>query len=340
LSLVIDERTYTKIVQVATTGGAPKDLGKTNRLVVGEIGLPDKSGRFLAVASATTTLPAAPSIVDLDKAMVLSIAEPNPQVSGWTLGRTEVVKWKNAEGIEIEGLLLTSSHAQAGRASPLVVMPHGGPDAASQESFAGWAQYFGARGYSVFMPNYRGSTAYGRAFYAANRGRLGEIEFKDIESGVDSLIAAGKVDASRMYYGSWSWGGYLTAWTIANTKRYRAAMVGAGITDVVAQYVMSDINHGAAAQWEFKGNPWKNLEQFDKSNPMRILSRVVTPTLVAHGDDDERVPAMQGLLVYRALSDVGCEVKLLRYPREPHGFKEPAHTAHLLAHWAAWYDMH
>jgi len=340
LSLVIAERTYTKIVQVGANGGVPKDLGKTNRVILGGIGEPDKSGNFLAVISGTTTETSAPSVVEIDKASVRVASQPNPQAASWTLGKTEVVKWKNAEGIEIEGLFVTSPHVQTGKASPLIVMPHGGPDAVSQESYAGWPQYFAARGYSVFSPNYRGSTAYGKAFYTANRGRLGEIEFKDIESGVDSLIAAGKVDANRMYYGSWSWGGYLTAWTIANTKRYRAAMVGAGVTDVVAQYVASDINHGAAALWEFTGNPWKNLDRFDNSNPMRILSRVTTPTLVAHGDEDARVPAMQGMLVYRALSDIGCEVKLLRYPREPHGFREPAHQAHLVANWAAWFDAH
>lgn len=340
LSLVVAERTYTKIVQIPAGGGAPKDLGRTNRILGGEVGAPDSSGRFLAILSSTSTEPVAPSVLEIDKNSVKPVVQPNPQVSGWALGKTEVVKWKNPDGIEIEGLFVASPHVAAGKPSPLVVMPHGGPDAATQESFAGWAQYFGARGYSVFMPNYQGSTAYGHGFYAANRGRLGEIEYKDIESGVDSLIAAGKVDAARMYYGSWSWGGFLTAWTIGNTKRYRAAMVGAGVTDVVIQYVTSDINHGQAALWEFKGNPWKNLDQFDKQNPMRLMSRVSTPTLVAHGDNDERVPAMQGMLVYRALSDMGCEVKLLRYPREPHGFREPAHSAHLVANWAAWFDAH
>lgn len=340
LSLFVAERTYTKILQVPAAGGAPKDLGRTNRLILGEIGAPDTSGQFLAVISSTKTETATPSVVEIDKASVRVASQPNPHSASWTLGKTEVVKWKNAEGNEIEGIFVTSSHVPAGTASPLVVMPHGGPDGVSQESFAGWPQYFSARGYSVFLPNYRGSIAYGKGFYAANRGRLGEIEYKDIESGVDSLIAAGKVDAKRMYYGSWSWGGYLTAWTIGNTKRYRAAMVGAGVTDVVAQYVTSDINHGGAALWEFTGNPWKNLDRFDQSNPMRILSRVTTPTLVAHGEEDARVPPMQGMLVYRALSDLGCEVKLLRYPREPHGFREPAHMAHLVAHWAAWFDAH
>lgn len=340
LSLWVDERTYTKIVQFPAIGGAANDLGKTNRVLVGDMNAPDTSGRFLAVISSTPTEPAAPSILEIDKASVRPVAQPNPQVAGWILGKMEIVKWKNGEGNDVEGIFVTSPHVPAGKLSPLVVMPHGGPDAASQEWFASWAHYFAARGYSVFMPNYRGSTAYGHAFYAANRGRLGEIEFKDIESGVDSLIASRKVDASRLYYGGWSWGGYLTAWTIGNTKRYRAAMAGAAVTDVVANYVTSDINRGQAALWEFKGNPWKNLEQFDKQNPMRFLSHAVTPTLVAHGDNDARVPALQGLLVYRALSDMGVEVKLLKYPREPHGFREPAHTLHLLSNWAAWFDTH
>jgi dipeptidyl aminopeptidase/acylaminoacyl peptidase len=340
LFLTIDERTYTKIVQIPAAGGAPKDLGRTNRIVFGEIGSPDTSGRFLSVISATTTDSGVPSILEIEKASARPVAQTNPQVLGWKLSKPEIVKWKNNEGTDLEGLFVPTSHVPTGQPSPLVVMPHGGPDAASQESFSAWGQYFAARGYSVFMPNYRGSTAYGHAFYAANRGRLGEIEFKDIESGVDSLIAAGKVDASRLYYGGWSWGGYLTAWTIGSTKRYRAAMVGAGVTEVVGQYVLSDINHGQSSLWEFKGNPWKNLDTFDKSNPMRLMSHVVTPTLVAHGDNDARVPAFQGLLVYRALSDLGIEVKLLKYPREPHGLREPAHMAHLLANWAAWFDAH
>lgn len=340
LSMVISERTYTKVVQVPITAGAPKDLGKINRVIIGDMGGTDKSGRFVAVTSGTTMEPFAPGILDIDKAAVRVIAQPNPQTSTWAVAKSEIVHWKNTEGNELEGIFYTSPHAQAGRPAPLVVMPHGGPDGVSQEGFAAWAQYFGARGYSVFLPNYRGGTAYGRAFYTANRGRLGEIEFKDIESGVDSLIAAGKVDASRLYYGSWSWGGYLTAWTIANTKRYRAAMMGAGITDVVTQYVLSDINHGDAALWEFKGNPWKNLDQFDKANPMRLLSHITTPTMIAHGENDERVPVANAMVLYRALADIGCEVKLLRYPREPHGFREPAHISHLVANWAAWFDAH
>ena len=208
----------------------------------------------------------------------------------------------------------------------------------SVERFSAWVHYFAARGYSVFEPNYRGGFGYGYEFYAANRGRLGEIEFADIESGVDHLIATGKADKERLFYGGWSWGGYLTAWTIGHTDRYRAAMVGAGVIDTVTQYAGSDINHGIAAEWEFKGNPWQQTEQFDRASPSRYLRNVKTPTLITHGRNDHRVPFLNAVILYRGLVDVGCEVKFFAYPREPHGFREPAHQVHLLRHWAAWFD--
>ena len=126
-------------------------------------------------------------------------------------------------------------------------------------------------------------------------------------------IAAGQADPHRLFYGGWSWGGYLTVWTIGHTSRYRAAVAGAAVVDTVYQYVTSDINHGVAAEWEYRGNPWKQLDRFDRSNPMRSLGKVVTPTLVLHGEADGRVPFDNGRMLYRALSDVGCEVELRAY---------------------------
>ncbi|MDI3291377.1 prolyl oligopeptidase family serine peptidase [Polyangium sp. 15x6] len=338
LTLVVAERTGTKLVRVPAAGGSPTQLGRTTRLL-GPLGTTDRSGRFAATLSSAPTDPPAPTVVDLQTGALQVVAPQSSRIAGWTVAKTEVVRWKNADGAEIEGLLTVSPHAGAGPA-PLLVTPHGGPDDVSQDGWNPFVQYMAARGYSVLRPNYRGSFGYGQAFYAANRGRLGEVELADIESGVDALIAAGRADAQRLYYGGWSWGGYVTAWTIGHTRRYRAAVVGAGVVDVVAQYAGSDINHGAAAQWEFRGDPWKQPEEFADSNPLRWLSKVVTPTLIAHGDEDSRVPPINGLLLYRALTDIGCEVRFHRYPREPHGFGEPAHQVHLWTNWAAWYAAH
>ncbi|HSR98946.1 MAG TPA: S9 family peptidase [Kofleriaceae bacterium] len=328
-------RTVTRLVRLPIDGGAAKEIAIGRRVLGGLQG--DRTGRYLVAASATTMSPLDPVVIDAEGGTVKALASINPQVTEWTLGRTEVVTWKNREGIALEGLYTQTTQAGPG-APPLVVIPHGGPDSVSVEDFSAWAQYFSARGYAVFAPNYRGGTGYGRAFYEANRGRLGEIELVDIESGVDALVASGKADAARLFYGSWSWGGYLSAWTLGHTSRYRAFMVGAGVIDVVVQYVTSDINHGPSADWEFKGRPWSQPDAFERANPARSLANARAPTLIIHGENDSRVPFVNGQILYRALRDRGVDVTFWAYPREPHGFQEPAHTEHFLELWGAFFD--
>lgn len=298
----------------------------------------DRAGKTALASFSSPQQAPRPVEVDLKRGTLRPLFDPNPQTADWTLARQELVSWQSPEGVNIEGLLW--SPAEATGPVPLAVMPHGGPDGVSTAWFNPMAHVFASRGYAVLQPNYRGGLGKGRDFYAANRGRLGEIEFMDIEAGVDQLIAQGRVDAERLYYGGWSWGGYLTAWTIGHTDRYRAAVAGAAVVDTVAQYVGSDINHGIAAEWEFKGNPWQQSEAFDRANPARFLADARTPTLVLHGEADSRVPYAQGLTLYRALSDVGCEVQMLAYPGEDHGFRQPAHIVHKWTAWLDWFDGH
>jgi len=337
LVALVSQRTGTVFLRFPVEGGAGEDVGFTGRVAETPLTV-DNSGHRMAFVSSTDRDPRDPTVFDLDARQTTIAAHLNPDVEHWTLGREEIVRWKSENGVEIEGLLLVSPSARAGAPATLMVWPHGGPDAASSQSFSGFAQFFAAHGYSLFMPNYRGSLAYGHDFYAANRGRLGEIEFRDIESGVDALIASGKADPKRLVYGGWSWGGYLTAWAIGHTTRYRAAVVGAGVSDAAVQYSLSDINHGDAAQWEYRGDPWRQTENFDRSNPIRSIKNASTPTLILHGKEDPRVGFTSSVELYRALSDLGVPVRFYAYPREPHGLLEPAHQAHRLRVWIEWYE--
>jgi dipeptidyl aminopeptidase/acylaminoacyl peptidase len=338
LLAVASVRTTTKLYRLPLDGRAATEVPLGKR---GLSGLEaDRSGRYLVAASSTPASPAEPTLIDAERGTATPLAAINPQLGDWTIARTEVVAWKNREGTPLEGVLTVTGQAKAGRPPPLLVLPHGGPDSVTLETWSPWTQFFAARGYSVFQPNYRGGLGYGRAFYEANRGRLGEIELADIESGVDALIAAGKADPARLFYGGWSWGGYLSAWTLGHTDRYRAIVVGAGVVDVVLQYVTSDINHGAAADWEYKGRPWAQPEAFERANPTRFLANARTPTLILHGENDDRVPFVNAQILYRALADRGIPVTFWAYPREPHGFQEPAHVQHLLEIWAAFLDEH
>jgi dipeptidyl aminopeptidase/acylaminoacyl peptidase len=330
------EKTASRFYRVAADGSSATPVPFEGRVVRSGLST-DRAGQIVAFLSATPASPSAVTTLDLRTGATKVLADLNPAAAGWTLGAQEIVRWKSPEGAELEGILTVTPDAKPGAPPPLLVMPHGGPDSVTSNDFSTIATYFATNGFSVFRPNYRGGIGYGHSLYAANRNRLGEIEFMDIESGVDALIRAGKADPKRLVYGGWSWGGYLTTWTIGHTNRYRAAVVGAGVTDVVLQYATSDINHGVAADWEYRGNPWLQPEHFAKANPLHSLAKIRTPTLIIHGESDERVPLPNAILLYRALRDIGTPVRLLTYPDEPHGFQNPAHTSHMLGEWLAWY---
>lgn len=333
----VKARTESKLVRFPLAGGAPQDAGFAGRVLAGPP-LADAAGRWLVFLSSTPDEPQDVTVFEPGTRRTRLATTLNPQVSGWARGETQRVRWTCPEGVEIEGLL-TRPPGAAGP-TPLMVMPHGGPDDVTQQSFSAQTQLFAVRGYAVFRPNYRGGTGYGFAFYEANRNRFGEIEQMDIESGVDALVERGLADPRRLFYGGWSWGGYITAWTIGHVQRYRAAVVGAGVNDVSYSFVSSDINHGVAAQWEYRGDPWRQTAHFDRANPVRYAKDMRTPTLILHGQADDRVNFMNGVTLYRALSDVGCEVEFFAYPREPHGFAEPAHQVHRWEQWLRWYDTH
>lgn len=341
LVAVVRARTATKLERFPLKG-APSALPFEGRVIDSDP-VTDAGSKHLAFLSSNDRSPDEVTVWDPAVGTPVVVTHLNPQVGSWRLGATRVVRWRNAGGQEIEGVL-TLAHDTGtplrNPPAPLVVIPHGGPDDVTSVRFSALTQYFASRGYSVLRPNYRGSFGYGFEFYAANRDRFGEVEQADIESGVDQLVRDGLADPDRLYFGGWSWGGYITTWTITHVHRYRAAVAGAAVSDVTHSYSLSDINHGVASQWEYKGDPWKQPGNFDRVNPIRHVTNVKTPLLLLHGDADSRVPFAESVQFYRALADLGLEVEFWAYPREDHGFVEPAHRADYVKRWADWYDAH
>lgn len=319
--------------------GPPAPLPFAGRVMSGGF-VADAAARRLAFVSSTDRDPEDVTVFEPATGRTTVVTGLNPEVAAWPLGTTRVVAWKNAEGQAIEGVLTLAPGAKPAAPAPLIVMPHGGPDDVTTTRFSGLVQYFCSRGYSVLRPNYRGSLGYGFGFYAANRNRFGEIEQADVESGVDQLVRDGLADPQRLYFGGWSWGGYIATWTATHVHRYRAIVAGAAISDVTHSYSLSDINHGVAAQWEFRGDPWNQPEHFDRVNPIRYVTQVKTPLLLLHGQADARVPFAESVQLYRALRDLGREVEFWAYPREDHGFTEGAHRTDYVKRWVDWYDEH
>ena len=281
------------------------------------------------------------------EAYVLRIGESFPQrVSSANLdlpklpmGETKRIAFKSPDGLDIEGLLTDPVGYQSGKKYPLVLIIHGGPTGVFQDSFLGrYGVYpyaaFAARGYAVLRINPRGSGGYGRTFRFANMNDWGGKDYGDLMAGVDHVISMGVADPDRLAVMGWSYGGFMTSWVVTHTHRFKAAAVGAGVTDLWSFTGTSDI-HGFLPDY-FSGEPWNNFDGYYNHSPMAFVKGVTTPTLILHGEADVRVPTTQGYEFYNALKRQGVTVKMVVYPRTPHGPREPKFLLDIMQRHLAW----
>jgi dipeptidyl aminopeptidase/acylaminoacyl peptidase len=251
----------------------------------------------------------------------------NPQATEFSLGASEVITWKS-DGLDIEGVLVKPVGFTPGTRYPLLVVVHGGPAGAHLNTFrVGYGdggQHWAGQGWAVLYPNPRGGTNYGEKFLRANIPDWGGGDYRDIMAGVDAVIAKGIADPGRLAIQGWSYGGYMTSWAITQTTRFKAAMVGAGITNLWSMYGTNDLPNYLATF--FGGIPSKEtLPLYMARSAMTHAHKVTTPTLILHGGNDERVPIGQPMEFYRALKEHGTPVELVFYPRQGHGLQEYYH---------------
>ena len=288
--------------------------------------------------SAEQPVEAFASTVDTFSAVQVSRVQTLPKV---IIGKTEVVEWKAPDGKSIEGLLTYPAGYQPGNRVPLLVIVHGGPAGVFSRTFTGNASpylvaAFASRGYALLRCNVRGSSGYGRDFRYANRSDWGGGDYRDIMSGVDHLISKGIADPERMGVMGWSYGGYMTSWVITQTKRFKAASVGAGVTNLMSFTGTADIPSFVPDY--FGGEYWEVFDRWRTHSAMFNVKGVSTPTLIQHGDADVRVPISQGYEFYNALKRQNVPVTMVVYPRQPHGIQEPKLMQDAMQRNLDWFD--
>ena len=249
------------------------------------------------------------------------------------------IEWRSRDGLHIRGLLLLPRDRPPGP-SALVVSVHGGPTYSIKHTFdPGEVFPLVAAGYAVLLPNYRGSVGRGQDFTRTNVGDPGGAEFQDILCGVDWCVAQGIADNDRIGITGVSYGGYMTAWAVATSDHFRAAVMISGIANLMS--CNYSCNH---AFCEFiVGAPHTDPEArrllVDRS-PLTHVAGASAPTLVLHGAEDRCTPVGQGEEFYRALLDQGVETEMVIYPREGHGFQERAHQVDAWERCVEWFDRH
>ena len=318
---------------IPAEGSAPKPLSSGDRVVSALTVSAD--GRRVAMIVTDPLNPGEVWVAQSDGTGLKQVTTTNPDLDRASLGTTERVKWLSEDGMEIEGLVVKPAGFQPGRKYPLVVRPHGGPHGASRFGFNAEYQVYASRGYISFAPNFRGSSDYGQAFLDADRGNLGGGDFRDLMTGVDHLIAQAYVDPERLLITGSSYGGFMTAWAIGHTDRFKAAVAGAPVVNAQSFFGTSDIP--TWVEWEYHGPPWKNPDLIRAYSPISYIHNAKTPTLITHGAEDVRVPLSQGFELYRSLKTLGVATDLVIYPGERHGFARPQHQVDRLRRTLEWF---
>jgi dipeptidyl aminopeptidase/acylaminoacyl peptidase len=302
----------------------------------------DATGTRVGFSSQAPDRPAEPFSAPLAKFVPVQAAKVQ-DLPALSYGKTEALTWKSPDGKEVEGLVTYPVGYASGKKVPLLVVVHGGPAGVFVQSFTGGptpypVAGFASHGYAVLRVNPRGSSGYGFEFRSANFRDWGKGDYQDIQSGVDALIAKGVVDSERMGVMGWSYGGYMTSWTITQTSRFKAASVGAGVTNLMSFQGTADIP-GFLPDY-FGGEFWdkEGAERFQGHSAMFHVGNVKTPTLIQHGEQDMRVPTSQGYELYGALKRRKVPVKMVTYPRTPHGIQEPKLMLDAMNRNLAWFD--
>lgn len=251
-------------------------------------------------------------------------------------GTAESLHWKS-DSWTVQGWLVYPQNYDAGKRYPLVVSVHGGP---AWSRMPAWPRPFfdatilSAEGYFVLFPNPRGSYGQGEAFTRANVKDFGRGDLRDILAGVDEVTRTLPVDKDRLGILGWSYGGYMTMWTVTQTTRFRAAVAGAGIANWKSYYGQNGIDTWMLPY--FGASVYDDPAVYERCSPINFIKRVRTPTLVLVGDRDLECPAPQSYEFWRALKRMGVPTQLVVYPNEGHRIGRPDHRRDIARRTVAW----
>ena len=264
----------------------------------------------------------------------------NPQFDEIRFGDVREVQWRNPDdGQTVHGFIVLPLDYQVGRRYPMVTILHGGPTSAWRigwsDGFTDWGQQLAALGYIAFFPNVRGSLGAGVDYANANTGDLGGIDYEDAMSGVDAMVSQGLADPNRLGVGGYSYGGYLSSWSITQTPRFKAAVSGGILSNLISFYGTTD--NPVYLRVHLGEPPFPEQSLAWQRSPLKHAAQVTTPVLFYVGDSDYRTPPGQVHEMHRAVEDAGVTTLKVVYPGERHGFVDRNNQLDLMERMLAWY---
>ena len=320
------ERGSHPVYKVSLQGGQPQkvigDVYASNLQVA-----PDDTLVF-----ASSSMAAPPEIYRGNAGSVIPLTRINSELMApHNLKSAEEMEWTGALGKKIHGFVVKPSNFDPGKKYPLLVLIHGGPQSAWNNSWSyRWnPALFADAGYVVFAPNPRGSTGYGQQFVNEISADWGGKAYTDIMNGVADMVRRSPfIDKTRIGAAGASYGGYMIDWIEGHNNdprfQFKVLVSHDGVYNLESMY-------GATEElwftdWEFKGTPWTNPMMYARWSPNKFVNNFKTPILIIHGELDYRVPIGESLQLFTAVQRKGIDSKLLIFPDEGHWVLKPQNS--------------
>ena len=236
----------------------------------------------------------------------------------------EEFAFRGADGWDLQGWVIRPARAKEGEQVPAILQIHGGPAAMYGYGFFFEFQLLAAHGYAVVYSNPRGSTGYGRTFSGAVVHDWGGKDYDDVMAGLDAALARGGIDASRLGVAGGSYGGYMTAWVVGHTDRFKAAVTMRLLANWASFFGTSDIGPFFALD-QVGAAPWEDLDLLMRHSPYHYVANIHTPLLILHSDNDLRCPISEAEQLFTALKWMDRETKLVIFEGQTHDLSRNGH---------------
>jgi dipeptidyl aminopeptidase/acylaminoacyl peptidase len=280
-----------------------------------------RDAKRVLVKVSTPSTPAMYYLVDFAKGTADIAGEEYPTLAQVPMGELRAITYKARDGQEIPAYLTLPPSAPE-QALPMIVLPHGGPEARDYPEFDWLAQFLATRGYVVLQPQFRGSTGFGEAFRLAGYRQWGRLMQDDVTDGVRAMVDQKIADPSRICIVGASYGGYAALAGAAYTNSlYRCAVSISGVSDLPKFIQYQTAQYGdesdAVSDWrDLIGSPL-SADVVNRS-PARAAVNVTASVLLIHGLDDTVVPFEQSKAMDAAMKAAGKQCRLVTLKAEDH----------------------
>ncbi|MBA3814507.1 MAG: S9 family peptidase [Alphaproteobacteria bacterium] len=322
-SVIVTDNEHTKVALYSLSAKG-EDLIRLPLETMSSFSHLNSTGTYIGFVGESFSLPPEAYISSLKEFKPMKLTQFHQDLYDLPKFKSEIITWSSFDGKTIEGILTYPAEYKQGVPVPLIVLAHGGPALVWQETYLGFAwgnppaiALYAAHGFAVLRPNIRGSDGYGVGFREAMYKDWSNGPYNDVMTGVDLLIKQGIADPQKLVIGGHSYGGYLTAWAITQTDRFKTALIFAGISNLI-----SDGSTNASAY--FGGGVWVDEQTWLKSSPIMYAEKIKTSTLIQQGLKDQNVNIDQSSELYNVLKIRKIPVKMIVYKNQEHDLKDQA----------------